>query len=538
MDYKSVNTLYSILDVIPVSIYWKDTEGKYLGCNKYMLDITGIASREEIIGKTDKDLIWKGIAAELEKIDQKVIKDRIKYEVEEIPLIANNQKRVYLTTKTPLYSSGEVVGLIGISVDITDRKIAEDALLQSKEKAEAASKAKTLFLENMRHDIRTPLTGMIGSAERIKDLKNRKQINEYAADLSASGKTLLYFLNEILESIRISTGEIPKLKEKFNLKDILNKIIALTQPVAKHKNLHLALEDYSKEIPRYLIGDSVRIHRIILELVNNALKFTKKGSVKVKAGLEKPQGKERELILKIVVKDTGLGMTEDQQKELFVRFRRFTPSYQGIYKGTGLGLSNVKQFIDDLEGEVYVSSHPNQGTLVTCLIPVKKALTGNSLGLREKSESSEISAVSIQNVSSTRIETSKKTNPSLKKTKPKILLVEDDALIVKLTCSLLKDLKCKVDVARDGKHALKLFKANSYDLMFIDLGLPDEDGCELSHQIHSLKSKKGKITPIIALSAHVDGQSKKRCIKSGINVILTKPLLKEQALKVLNECVF
>jgi len=293
--------------------------------------------------------------------------------------LPSGEKVVQLSRKKPLLDkNGNIIGVIGNTVDITYLKEMENELRNQKDKAEAANKAKTEFLENMRHDIRTPLGGIVGFLDLLKDEKNGEKIREHTHILAEAGHELLRFLNAILESVNVGSGEIPFLKKKFNLKTIFENVVKLQQPKANEKKLKLNI-NFDKNIPQYLISDPIRIYRILLELVVNALKFTDHGYINVNAKLAKKN--ERDIVLKIEVEDTGSGIPIENQQEIFLRFKRLTPSYEGIYKGTGLGLSLVKQFIDDLGGEIYHEKNSeNIGAKFVCIIPAKESLLDDSSG--------------------------------------------------------------------------------------------------------------------------------------------------------------
>lgn len=523
MESKELEELYSIIDTIDASIFWKDLHGCYLGCNQYMLRMSGFKDRSQIIGKKDKDMPWHDIADQLEAIDQSVLKNGI-FEGEESPYIAALKKRVFHTKKTILYGdNAQPIGIIGVSIDITKRKKTENLLkqnqkllLEAKNKAEAANRAKTAFLENMRHDIRTPLTGIVGFADLIKMESDNPRIKEYAENLIASSHALLYLLDEVLESIRVSSGEIPQLKKKFNLRKALQHIIDLNRAKAAQKKLVLTL-NFDPQLPDYVIGDRTRIHRVALELIANALNFTDQGFVTLSAHLAKKN--QRELIIKLIVEDSGIGIPKDRQQEIYVPFTRLTPSYQGIYKGTGLGLSVVKQFINELDGEIYIESEPKKGSKFTCIIPLQEPLINDDLGVDEDIEATierPFDTISIQDRSSSRVNAATRIC--------NILVVEDNPIAQIVAQSILAKLNCNTDLAETGKKAVDLWKQRDYDLIFMDIGLPDFDGYEVTHRIRIQELTRKTHTPIIALTAHASDENKKRCITAGMNAVLTKPL--------------
>lgn len=507
----------AIINNLPGAIYWKDREGRYMGCNQFVAQMAGFTRPEQMIGKTDFDLCWSEYAKDWRGLDLEVMRENKTYKKEETAKLADGRIITELTIKNPLYNQkNEIVGVIGTSMDITEQKKLQQDLINARQKAEAASRAKTEFLENMRHDIRTPLTGIVGFTDIIKMESNNPQLNEYADNLVASSHALLDLLDEVLEAIRVSSGEIPKLKKKFNLHKTLYHVIQLNRAKAAHKNLSLSL-NFDSAIPKHVIGDKVRIHRIVLELIANALNFTDTGFVKLSAILAKRN--QRELILKIIVKDSGLGIPKDMQQEIYVQFKRLTPSYQGIYKGVGLGLAVVKQFIDELGGEIYVDSEPRNGSCFTCIIPLQEPLLDEDLGLDE-----ELELTIDMPYETTFAQEIKKTQADASSHQYQILVVEDNPIAQTVAKSLLTRLDCITDIAETGKSAVELWNTGNYDLIFMDIGLPDLDGYEVTHQIRLQELAKKTHTPIIALTAHVGDENKKRCIEAGMNAVFTKPL--------------
>ncbi|MFT4058907.1 MAG: response regulator [Legionella sp.] len=305
----------------------------------------------------------------------------------------------------------------------------------------------------------------------------------------------------------------------------------LNKAKAASKGLDFSM-DFDKNIPQYLIGDSVRIHRIVLELLTNALNFTDSGSVKLTVTLA--HRKNREIIIKLMVQDSGMGIPKDKQQEIFLHFKRLTPSYKGIYKGAGLGLSVIKQFIDDLNGEIYVDSALQQGSTFTCVIPLNVSLIEDDTGLVEDFEdnlalpSSQIMTPSIKATTKA---------PDTKNFKHQVLVVEDNTIAQTVAKSILTQSGCHVDVAANGQEALNLWKQNEYDLIFMDIGLPDMDGYQVTHHIRVQEVAKNRHTPIIALTAHVGEENKQRCIESGMNAVLSKPLSKKSCDEILGSFI-
>uniref|UniRef100_UPI0026216CB7 response regulator n=1 Tax=uncultured Legionella sp. TaxID=210934 RepID=UPI0026216CB7 len=369
-------------------------------------------------------------------------------------------------------------------------------------------------------------TGIVGFADLLKMESDNPHIKEYSENLVASSHALLDLLDEVLEAIRVSSGEIPKLKKKFSLEKTLNQVIELNRARSLEKKLALTL-NMDKSIPKYLIGDKVRLHRVALELVANALNFTDNGFVTLNALLAKQD--EGKLVLKLIVEDSGIGIPKDKQHEIYIQFKRLTPSYQGIYKGVGLGLSVVKQFIDELGGEIYVDSEVRRGTTFTCLIPLQEPLLDDASGIDSEMEQSV----------DTPLETTyaQEIKPSVELNQChafRVLVVEDNPIAQTVAKAILSQLRCDTDIAETGKKAVELWKNGQYNLIFMDIGLPDMDGYEVTHHIRLHEITKKTHSPIIALTAHAGDENKQRCIEAGMNAVLTKPLTAQSCTDILD----
>ncbi|USQ13571.1 response regulator [Legionella lytica] len=391
---------------------------------------------------------------------------------------------------------------------------------EAQRNADAANKAKAEFLSNMRHDIRTPLSGIMGFSELLKTETSEPRIKEYADNLVASSSALLSLLDEILETVRVSTGDVPAQKKKFDLHQLFQHIEALYKARALEKQLKLSLI-WDETLPNFVIGDKIRIHRIILELVANALKFTNKGFVSIRVELAKKQG--RNFIMKLIVHDSGIGISQENQQDIYLQFKRLTPSYQGIYKGPGLGLYVVKQFIDDLAGEIYVASELHKGTSFTCIIPLQEPLLNDEQGVDKE-----------QIAIPTYLEP---TAAMSQNSKTRVLIVEDNRIAQSVARALLTNLSCQVDIAANSYEALEYYERTVYDLIFMDIGLGEGmDGYEITQKIRS-KEDDDHHTPIVALTAHALDESRQRGIESGIDAVLTKPLTRAQAINILKTFV-
>jgi two-component system, OmpR family, aerobic respiration control sensor histidine kinase ArcB len=526
-----IQLLERIIKNLPNYIFVKDSDLVYQLCNH---NFAVAAGGNSPIGKSDYELSWdKGSAQLYQEEDRYVLKTGKSILNKEVSMILLEEEKFLSVSKAPLYDrKHHIVGVLGVYIDITEKKKAEQALKLAKEKAEAANQAKTEFLENMRHDIRTPVTGIMGCAQLIRiQANNPKKVTELADDLVESSDTLLEFLNKVLESIKVASGEIPLLKKKFDLHKLLEQVIYLNKSYAVSKNLELNLI-YDDTIPAYVIGDPVRVQRIVLELVTNALKFTEKGQIKVVARLMKGKTKIGQVLVKLSVSDTGVGIPLDKQNEVYARFKRLTPAYQGIYPGTGLGLSVVKQFVDDLGAELSLQSQPNQGSTFTCLLTLQEPLLADA-----SEDVEEILTLESKSKGSKKVLVAHEPLAALSSSKGRVLVVEDQAIAAKIAQSTLSKLHYQVDIARSGKKALELIEQNHYDLILMDIGLPDNDGGEVTRRIRLKQWKHNPSVPIVGLTAHIDTESKHCCLEAGMNAVYTKPLTSEKATELVNALI-
>lgn len=365
--------LRAIIEKLPGNVWWKNTNLVYLGCNDHVIKILGLNSRKDFISKTDHDLWEKSIADKLREADLHVLKTGENISLEEVIIEKDGSQVIMLTNKSPFYDNDHhIIGIVGTSTDITERKKIEESLRIAKEEAEVANKMKTEFMHNMEHDIRTPFNGIWTLANLLESQEQDKEKKELLNDVSNCAKELLDYCNNILDFAKTEAGVVPILFKKFDLKMLLNKIITLEIPPVKSKHLQL-LTDYSEDLPHIVMGDQYRIERILLNIASNAVKFTKEGYVKISAKLMK-KFKNKNIVVRLIVEDTGIGIPADKQNFIYEKFTRGTPANQGIYKGSGLGLRVVKQLIEEINGEIDVKSELGKGTTFTCTIPLKLPL--------------------------------------------------------------------------------------------------------------------------------------------------------------------
>lgn len=502
-----IERLDNIIQYAPDWIYWKDKNSIHLGCNEQFAKAAGFPSHYEMIGKSDDDFPWHDRADKYRLDDKEVIKSGVpKLNIEDTVLIHGGVEVTVLSNKVPLRdSNGKVIGVLGIATNITHLKEVEEKLRQAKIAAEAATQAKTEFLANMSHDIRTPLSGVIGMSEILEhDLENPKH-KQKAHLLSQSGSQLLNMLNEILDDVR--AGHASKLslqEETFDIYQCIQGLIELEAPTTMTKHLELQCE-IDPTVPHYIISDRKKIHHILLNLVGNAIKFTKAGQIIVK--VKCLDTTKSHVHLQFSVADTGVGIPEKLQKKVFERFFRIDPSYKGRYEGYGLGLHIVQSYVHLLRGHITLTSKENVGTTfhfdLRCKIGNEKgSKPAATSGLLDKSHT---------------IQTSKKT--------PHLLLVEDNPIALQVLETIISNAGFSFTSVDNGEDAFELAKSKEFDLIITDIGLPGIAGNEMARLIRDWERLQNKKTiPIVGLTGHTDATLKKTCEACGMNKVFEKPI--------------
>lgn len=366
--------LENVIAVMPGNVYWMNKEGVYLGCNDNQARAIGFSSRDQIIGKRNSEISGFLIPEVLDPINEEIMNFG-KTIITEEPAILNGVSATYLSHKVPLLNGkGEIIGMVGVSVDITDRKKAENDLKRAKETAVTANKAKTEFLYNMRHDLRTPFSGILGVAELLENSEEDPQKKKTLGYITQASQVLLDQLNQIFEFIHSENGQLPILEKQFNLHQLISNTFKMMKPAAKNKSLKFTSE-LDEKIPQLFIGDDVRTQRILINLISNSIKFTENGYVKLLTKLVKRDDKN--ILIEFIVEDSGIGIPEEKRNLIFEQFNRLTSSYSGIYPGKGLGLRMVKKFLDEINGEVQVESNHSGGSIFKVFIPFKQSLLNN-----------------------------------------------------------------------------------------------------------------------------------------------------------------
>ncbi len=516
-DYASSIPLSEIISRFPGHLFWKDKYGVYLGCNLEQALSFGFKSVDEVIGKSDFDIFPLGEARRLWAVDQHVMKAVVPYSIEETATM-HGEEKTFISKKTPLRNlNGDIIGVIGTCLDITEQKRTEIALRDAMQKAQQANVAKNEFIANMSHDLRTPLSGIQALAESMRMTTQDPQLIENTGLLLDASRDLLQLVDSILDVIRVDANVNTRLDREFKLKSLVMNSVNIVQPKIQEKNIHFTLQ-YDDAVPAVVIGQPLMLQRVLMNLLSNALKFTPDGG-EVGLSITVESNPTSNCMLVMEVKDTGIGIPEDKLGVIFDKFSRVSASFKGQYEGTGVGLYMVKQYIEQMHGTVTVESCEHQGTTFTCRIPV--TVSKNNIAEQAVVDDSMETAVYKQ-------------YPNVV-----ILLVEDSPIAQQSQSAKFKSLGCSVQIAATAHEAWILFQNNQFDLLVVDLGLPDSDGWSLVRRFRDERSNPNSLVPIIILTAHAQedailSQNKDNAIPV---IFKRKPLMLADAAELLQNCI-
>jgi PAS domain S-box-containing protein len=494
-----------LFDAIPTPVFFKDTDGIYLGVNRAWERFFGM-SRSDIVGRSVREVFPhdQQTSARHEAKDAELFARPGLQNYEATLVLPDGRVRQTMYSKaTFTHANGTLAGLIGIIADLTDLKEAEEkmrAALVDKLSAESANRAKSAFLANMSHEIRTPLTAIIGFSESLLD--HGQTLSDRVDSIQTiirSGRHLLGIISDILDLSKIEAGKLEMERIPVALDALLQDVRALAAPRAAEKGLAFQIDGVFP-LPQQFAGDVLRLKQILLNLTSNAIKFTDCGSVSVRVRHLPAAGQ-----LSFEVTDTGIGMTDAQMEKLFLPFTQADSSTTRKYGGTGLGLFLSKQLAEKMGGAITVTSTPGAGSCFTLSVP--SGPLEDIAFVHDGSTWAEPSGVADAAAAAPRLA-------------GRVLLAEDNPDNQRLIALHVQRLGAELAVAGNGEEALQRALAEPFDLVLMDMQMPVLDGIEATRRLRA----QGYCGPIVALTANALQEDIRRCEEAGCDGFLTKPI--------------
>ncbi|WP_329346968.1 aerobic respiration two-component sensor histidine kinase ArcB [Vibrio natriegens] len=473
--------LRSFIDASPDLIYYRNADGVFSGCNRAMEELTG-KKEHQLVGLSPWDVYSKEIAQPIVDTDQKVFTDNQAITYEQWLEYPDGRKHYFELRKVPFYSKdGRHLGLVGFGRDITERKRHEESL-------EKASRDKTTFISTISHELRTPLNGIVGLSRMLLDTQLTEEQRKYMQTINVSAITLGNIFNDIIDMDKFDRRKLELLPEPLNFEDFVAEIESISALMAEQKGLRFDLERLS-DLPKAIEVDATRLRQVIWNLVNNAMKFTKEGGVvmTVSADVE-----DDFATIIIEVEDTGIGIPEEELNKIFAMYYQVKSGKDNLHAvGTGIGLAVSKQLINMMDGDISVASEEGYGSIFTVSIHVPV------VALEEPIIDAQRDNVHLN-----------------------IFMVEDIELNVTVAKSLLESLGHSVTVAMTGQEALVNFVPDQYDLVLLDIQLPDMTGFDVAKYY---REHYDNLPPLVALTANVL-KDRREYLQNGMDDAISKPL--------------
>ncbi|MCW3462570.1 PAS domain S-box protein [Chitinophaga nivalis] len=493
--------LEAIIDFMPSMMFVKDMPGKYLLVNNRFTEIMQV-DKDDIIGKTDAELSHHTWVARYAELDRQVMSTGNRFKMDDT-IEVKDKTYHFLITKFPLRNNaGEMIGVCGIGQDLTEKVNYIAGIEKANKIAKEAVNSQEIFLANMSHEIRTPMNGIIGMTNLLIQQQQLTPTQiDYVMGIKTSASNLLVIINDILDFSKIKAGKLQLLHEPFELFEVINQVLFPLKLQAEQKGVSF-YQEIDDNIPAYLLGDEVRLNQILVNIVENAIKFTVAGSIRVKICLA-GEDKDRSTIrIGFTVKDTGIGIPPEKQASIFESFSQTHTGSSRKFGGTGLGLAICKHLIALQDGIIRVESNINEGSVFYFELPFTKDLFA----------------------------TQQKKDPQKHATQDKalagklILVVEDNDINQQVAFHTLRNAGARTDVVSDGETALQMLRHKTYDCIIMDIQMPGMDGYQTTRAMR----QQGITASIIAMTASAIKGEKERCLEAGMNDYISKPFEPEE----------
>jgi two-component system aerobic respiration control sensor histidine kinase ArcB len=482
--------LRSIIDASPDLIYYRNQEGQFAGCNRVAEQMTG-KTEQELIGLTPHQVYDEELARQVVASDHDVLENNVSITEELWLRFSDGRRRFFEMRKVPFFSADNTrLGLLAFGRDITERKQAENA-------AAKASKDKTAFIATISHELRTPLNGIVGLSRMLRDTDLTSEQFAWVSTIYASGITLGNIFNDIIDLDRLDRDRLELSLKTVSIKDFTKELGSIIELLADDKDLTFAAH-VEEPLPALVEVDGTRLRQILWNLLFNAVKFTQKGTVSLEVKAEQIDAETSMVTFKVC--DTGVGIPQQDLDKIFAMYYQVdSPEHQSA-TGTGIGLAICQQMVSLMNGEISVSSVIGEGTCFTVNLP---------LGISKK-------PIQVETLNVTGLQ---------------ILLVEDIELNVMVAKALLEKLGQHVDVAMTGNEALTMARNKQYDLVLLDIQLPDMNGFEVANVLH--EESLVEQTSIVALTANVI-KTRQEYLDNGMDEVISKPVKKSRIIEVFN----